>query len=300
MFLFLPFAFLESQETGARIAITPLTFDLSAERGGRVSQTIKVMNSSYERDIRVNMEVEDMFPEGEEGRVVLREIGEDADVLALSRWITFEPEELVLRPREERQVRFTIDVPVNASPGGHYAGIIARTPPGEIEGTGVGIVSRIASLILLTVPGEVEEDLSAISFQTGKGYYYEGPVEFHSRFKNEGTIHLRPDARIEIFDLLGRKVDEIPVEKRNVLPDATRKINTTWEKGWLFGIRYTANLVGYYGEEGKEFEPLTVSFWAFPWKIGLGIFIIVVFFFVTRRRWVSVFRILIFGEKGMR
>ncbi len=286
-------------QTASRIAITPLNFELTVERGEVGGDQIRVLNSSYEEDVSVTMKVEDMFPEGEEGRVILQSPDEDLDTLAISRWVSFEPETFTLEPREQKNVRFTIEVPETADPGGHYAGLIAGTQEREIEGTGVGITHRIASLVLLTVPGEMIEDLSVVDFKTGKDYYEQGPITFESRFKNEGTVHIQPDATVLIEDIFGREVARVPVEKRNVLPDATRKIETEWNVGNLWGGRYTATLTGSYGMESLPIEEKQVTFWAFPWKAGIGIILVLIFFILTRKRWITIIKILIQGEKAL-
>ena len=281
-----------------RIAVSPLSFEFTIERGGSDGDHVQVLNPSYEDDVTVDMRVEDMFPEGEEGRVILRSPEEDLEAMALSSWISFEPEEFSLEPRENKHVRFTIDVPENANPGGHYGGIVAGTGQSEIEGTGVGITQRIASLLLLTVSGEMEEDLSVVDFETSQNYYEYGPVEFNTRFKNEGTVHLRPDAEIIIEDLLGREVDRVSIEPRSVLPDAIRRIGTDWNQYNLWGLRYTARVTGIYGEEGQPLESEEVHFWAFPWKYGIAIFLLLIFFILTRKRWITIIKILVFGEKA--
>jgi len=297
--LFLPLKSF-SQEGSSRIALTPLTFELTAQRGESVSERIRVMNSSFENNLDVKMEVEDMFPEGEEGRVILEATDEDLDVLAISRWVTFEPEEFTLSPREEKSVKFTINVPRDADAGGHYMGILAGAPPARVEGTGVGIVHRIASLVLLTVPGEMEEELSVVDFNVLQKYYEHGPVTFVSRFENTGTVHLMPDAHITVRDILGREIAVIPVEKRNVLPGAVRKIETAWNADWLFGGFYTAIIEGDYGNfSDKDINSQTVTFFAFPWKVGVVILLITVFFVLTRKRWATIIRILVKGETAL-
>ncbi len=218
----------------------------------------------------------------------------------MSRWVTFDPAEFILAPREERIVNFTINVPTNADSGGHYMGIIAGTSPSEVEGTGVGIIHRIASLVLLTVPGEMEESVSIAGFDVSKRYYERGPVSFESRFRNDGTVHLVPDARIVVTNILGKEVAVIPVEKRNVLPNAVRKIDTEWEVGTLWGGFYSATLTGSYGRLSHiDIVPETITFFAFPWKAGVAILLMILFFIITRKRWFAVARILIKGEGGL-
>lgn len=292
--------FLFNLTRAARIALTPLTFELTAEKGGVVEDQIRVMNPSYDETITVVMESEDMFPEGEEGRIRLEVPPAERIPFSLSSWISFEPKTFVLAPREEKAVKFTVKVPENAEAGGHYAGIIARLQTVGVPGTtGVGIVPRVASLVLLTVPGPMEEKLSVVSFDVEKKYYEAGPVKFSVRLENTGTVHLKPTAKITINNIFGQKVGETSFETRTILPESTRKLETEWQKRWLWGGKYTAVLSGFYGIDNKSLETKIITFWAFPWKFGIVLAAILIFFILTRKRWIRAMKVLIKGEAAV-
>lgn len=285
----------------ARIAITPLVFELSGERGEVLEQEVRVMNPSTEETITVVMESEDIFPEGEEGRVRLEVPPEERTPFSLAKWISFEPRTFTLNPREEKPVKFRIKIPDNAEPGGHYAGVIARIQAiGTPEGTGVGIVPRVASLVLLKVGGKIEEKIKVVEFDVEKRYSEKGPIKFILRLENQGTIHVKPTAKVIIKDLFGRKIDEISFEARTILPNSTRKLETQWKKEWLFGGKYEAILRGFYGEKEIPLEEKKIIFFVFPWKLGLLFGILVVFFILTRKRWKRALEILIKGEKALK
>ncbi len=296
------FIFLLDYAQAKRIAITPLNFDLKGKPGEKVEEVIRVLNPSYEETVTVKMTVEDMLPEGEEGKVILQLPTEEKTTIALSQWISFEPETFVLQPREEKPIKFIIQIPENADPGGHYAGIIAGVYDAAAPaGTGVGIITRIASLVLLTVEGEMKEDLKIVEFNA-PSYSEYGPIKFLSRFENKGTVHVQPKAEIKIEDIFGKEVARLSVEPRNVLPNSIRKIETEWDQKWFWGIRYKATLSGKYGIFGNpnySLAPVTITFWAFPWKIGLLIVAVIFFFIITRKRWWSALKILIKGEAGL-
>jgi hypothetical protein len=280
---------------GLRVAISPLVYEINGEPGEVIENYIKVMNPSHDSSITVVMQFEHISPSGEGGQVVTLP-AEDHEVLSLAKWITAEPAEFTLAPREERAIKFLITIPEGAEPGGHYATILAGTRSASgPEGTGVALVTRVGSLVLLTVPGEAREELSAISF-TAPHYSEYGPIMFGSRFENTGTLHLRPSAMITVTNILGQKVAEIPVEERNVLPGAVRLTESEWDSGILWGGYYTATLSGTYGRANTQFAPQVVSFWAFPWKYGLVILALVAFFIATRRRWIRAFKIILKGE----
>ena len=279
-----------------KIAITPLVFEFFSEPGESSEGIIRVGNHSENTSARIIIEIEDMFPEGEEGRVRLEVPQEERRTFSLSHWIETEPSEFVLGPGEEQRVEFIINVPEDAEPGGYYVSVVAGTHGITPEGTGVAVRTRIGALILMAVSGETEEKLEVVSFDV-PSYSERGPIEFVARFENKGTIHVRPDASIVVTNILGRKVAEIPLESRNVLPGAVRRIEAEWDTGLLWG-KYTATLSGTYGMANLPLNPVSVTFWGFPWKIALGALIVLLLLGLTRKRWMVALRILIKGEAG--
>jgi hypothetical protein len=164
----------------------------------------------------------------------------------------------------------------------------------------VGITQRVAATTLLTIDGEMVEELSVASFDTVKDYYEGGPIVFESRFENTGTVHLTPKAKITVKDLFGKKVAELELTESIVLPEAIRKVTTKWEQGRLWAGKYTASLSGVYGEDNTPLEAGPITFYAFPWKVALAGLLLVIFFILTRKRWYTIIKILVKGEAALK
>jgi len=280
------------------ITISPLNFELTANPGDVLSNKLKVYNSSS-NIIVIKMEAEDFRAVGETGQVVVTP--EEEMVYSLKRWIKIEPAEFTLEPREQKFINFIIEVPENAEPGGKYGSVLA-TVGGVIGGegfTGSAIAQKVGALVLLIVAGEVEESLTVKEF-TAPGFLEYGPVPFTIRFENKGTVHVKPRGFVTITNWWDKKVADVEFPQLNVIPGAIRKIETQWEDKWLFG-KYTATLVGSYGATNAPFSPPILTFWVFPWRIALVIFLIsafvIFFFYKTRKRWWAAIKILAKGEK---
>jgi len=278
------------------ITISPLTFELTANPGDVLTNKLKVYNPT-DGIIAIKMEVEDFKPIGEVGQVVVTP--EEEITYSLKRWVKTEPTEFTLEPRETKFVDFEIELPENAEPGGKYGSVLATTAGviGE-EITGLAVGQKVGALLLLTVSGEVIEDLTTKEFIAPSFLEY-GPVPFTIRFENRGTVHVRPRGFVTIFNWWGKKAADVEFPQLNVIPGAVRKIETTWQNKWLFG-KYTAMLVGSYGTANLPFNPPVLTFWVIPWKITLGVFLflvlVIAFFVKTRRRWKIAFRVLIKGK----
>lgn len=279
----------------AAIGISPVTFEFTGNPGDVIENYLRVFNPSSDNVVGIKMVVEDIAPTGEAGHVIVELPG--SETYSLARWIKCEPEEFDLNPREEKSVKFTITIPENAEPGGHYGTVLAGTKsiagPGAVGAT---IVQRVGALVLLTVPGEMTEELVIKDF-TAPGYSEYGPVTFTIRFENKGTVHVRPVALVTITDFRGKKITDIGVSQRNVLPDAVRKFEVSWDKKWLFGGKYIATLTGNYGISDVPLSSKVITFWVFPWKVGLGMLGVMILIILSRRRWLAAFRILIKGER---
>lgn len=278
---------------GVAIGVSPLSFELTANPGDVIVNQLKVYNSS-ENSVVIKMEIEDIVPAGERGEV--KSLPE-RETYSLASWVMVEPAEFTLEPKEQKYVTFQVSVPGNAEPGGHYGTVLARTTAvgASAGGPGVAIVARTGVLVLLSVSGDIKEELVVRDF-TAPTYSECGPISFAVRFENKGTVHVRPMAVVTITDFMGKKVAELQLPQNNVLPEAIRRFDVSWDKKWLFGGRYVATLSGSYGMGNTLLSPQVITFWVFPWKLGLGILVLLILLILTRRRWLAAFRILIKGE----
>jgi len=280
------------------ITISPLTFELTANPGDTITNTLKVYNPT-DSVISIKMEAEDFKPVGETGEVAVAP--EEEITYSLKRWVKTTPTEFTLEPKDQKFVDFEISVPENAEPGGKYGSVLASITGTVGEGmTGAAVAQKVGALLLLTISGETKESLAIKDFTTPSSFFEYGPVLFSLRFENTGTVHVRPKGFVTITNWREKKVADLEFSQSNVLPGAIRKIETKWDKKWLFG-KYTAMIVGSYGIDNLPISSEVLTFWVFPWRIILAILIVLIlvllFFYKTRKRWQLALRILIKGEQ---
>ncbi len=158
------------------IGISPLVFEITASPGEVIENYLKVYNSSADEIVIIKMEVEDIAPTGETGHVTVEPA--ETESYSIARWVNVELKEFELQPREEKFVKFIIQVPENAEPGGHYGTVLASTKAvAGPRATGATIIQRIGSLVLITIPGVMEENLIVKDF-TAPHYSEYGPIPF--------------------------------------------------------------------------------------------------------------------------
>lgn len=244
------------------LKISPLTFKYTLEKGKEVSDIVRIINPN-QFPLEIESEKEDFFMADEEGSPSFLPQG---GKMSLASWIKIGLEKFSLAPLETKEIPFTISLPKDAEPGGHYGAIFFKTQPSLKKGqTQIGIASRVGALILVSVLGEISQKGEIIEFKARK-FLDKGPVSFFVRFKNTGTVHYEPRGKITILNWFGKKVAELSLPKHTVLPESIRRFETTWQKRYLFG-KYQAQLEVFDGEGISHKK--AVSFFVFPWQESL-------------------------------
>ena len=218
-------------------------------------------------------------PKGEKGAEEFILPEKSDETYSLAKWINISKKGITLEPKGKIAVNFSVSVPENAEAGGYYAGILFSTQPNNLlETSNIQIASQIGPIILGQIAGETTEQGSIIEFSVDKGLYNYPPVNFVTRFRNTGEIHLKPTGKIEIYDIFGRKLDELIVNENlgNVLPQSIRKFDNEWFLNEFIIGKFTANVILEYGKS-NNYVTESISFWILPWKeILIGLLLTIV------------------------
>jgi len=281
-------------QSPAGLSISPPTFEISANPGDTLTNTIRVTNLN-ESSVLVSVDRRNFTAVGEEGSIGLTE---EETSFSLASWISVEPESVRIPGRDSHTFIFTIAIPANAEPGGHFGSVVFKTGGAQPGQTGAALSQEVGALVLLRVAGQAEESASLASFSSTKNLWEYGPVDLELRVKNEGNVHVRPTGTIIVTNIWGRQVAEIELEPRNVLPGAIRRSLTTWEEKNLIG-KYTATVYLTYGNQGKTLTAST-AFWAFPYRVGglvlAGLLVLMILLYRGRKRVKKALRILLAGK----
>ena len=187
----------------------------------------------------------------------------------IAEWIEI-PESIFLNAGERKKVPFTLRVPENAPPGGHFSVAWWSTVPPEGGTGGVGIAVRAGILMFLRVSGEVTEEVD-ILYSPNQSIIGSLPLSFEVTFKNLGNVHLKPLGNIVIRDLFGRTKGIVPInpQRFNVLPESQRTFIVKWQEEGIFFGPYRATLELNYGlDDSREFKK-TILVWVLPWFLVL-------------------------------
>lgn len=272
--IFPPFLLAQIQNQAEGVTISPPIAEYQIKPGENLTQKIKVTNP-VGKQIKVFPSAYDFKAKGETGEPDFLPPTSERRSFSLASWVSFSKSVLVLEPEEVEDFEYTIKVPKDAEPGGHYGVVFFGTEPPELEEdvNQVAIASMVGSLALVKVPGQIIEKGNLETFSAPK-FSFKSPIEFLVRIVNIGNIHFKPKGEIKIKNWQGKTIDSVKVntEEGNVLPDSTRRFAPKWEpKTSLFSPigRYKGELKVVYGESEKELQG-TVIFWIIPlWFIIL-------------------------------
>jgi hypothetical protein len=271
---FLHFASAVFAQGAASVRIQPALFEEMIEPGEIYSSTIRITNLSdaektyyfVKKDIR-SVDLGGIPTFADEGEETGFEI---------SSWVEMETLSVTLGVGESSVVPFTITVPENASPGGHYGAIFVTLDPPRLRETGTGVGYQVGSILNFRVAGDAVEEARIRQFSTGRNIYRSAEkIDFLINIENLGNVAVQPIGTVEIVNsFTGRKVGEVPVnveQRGRVFPFSERKFSPVWEDdGFYFG-RYEAIASFSYGDTARKSISSSILFWVLPIKLILSV-----------------------------
>lgn len=247
----------------------PTAFNLELQPGESAKRVLQVTNREGHEQ-KYQIEVEDFEGAQIPGNSITLK-GKETGRYGAKSWVEPEFAEFTIKHGERQFFEFEVNVPENADSGDHYASILVSRaisesdrPADEKTSPAINIKSRVGALLFIKVGGPTKEDGSLESFSRDKKWYEKGPVKFNLVFRNNGTVRLRPQGEIAIFDMFGKNLETLKIEPANVLRDSVRGFDIVWNRKYLAG-RYLVKLK-FDPDLGNGLIEREMTFWAIPWK----------------------------------
>jgi hypothetical protein len=289
------------------LTITPIRYEIAGDPGQTLTQKMGLVNETKTTQT-FYASFANFEAQGDTGSPTFIDAKE-----GLGTWITTEQASVTLAPGAQKELTFTITIPKDAEPGGHFAAVFWGTSPGAAPGQ-VSIGAKTGMLILLSVNGDVKEQAGLVDFQlhNNKHFYKMLPVGFQYRFSNQGGDRVKPAGSVVVRSIFGwvvKKVNANPFDG-NVLPGTTRKFSPEWSKrdsvdtrdqeitrnesysftkavkdewhNFAVGI-FRAKVVATFGATAQVAKSHAVYFVVFPWELLLVLIVIgIPLFFILR------------------
>lgn len=279
--------------SGQALEIAPPLIEVNGNPGQTITAKL------YLRDISavplvVTNQINDFKAKGDSGVPQILFNSSANDPYSLIGFITPLPT-LILQPQQIKLLSVVINIPKDASPGGHYGVIRFTGTPASLTGSsGVSLSASLGALVLLTVNGHLVQNLETSSFnitQNGghpSSFFQSDPLTFNELLKNTGNVHVAPTGIVTIKDMFGHQVISLNINEGqgNILPSSSRLFSETlnsvdFTNKRLFG-RYTASFSVSYGSPKKILNG-TLTFWVIPVElIVIWIIVLIGGFFLIR------------------
>jgi hypothetical protein len=281
----------QEERNGLSLSVSPTLFEMAAQPSQVWNSSVKVINNNPQ-ELTVYASVVNFAPQGESGEgkfLPVFEGGEEGSTLA--QWVSITKDPIVIPAEQSTAVPFTVTVPEDAAPGGHFAAILIGTRPVDTQkAIQVRTSQIVTSLFFVRIAGDVTEDGIIREFRTVNTFVDTPKADFELRFENKGNVHLQPQGQIVVTNMWGKERGIIPINRQthfgNVLPESIRKFEFTWtgEPSISDIGRYKAELTLAYGEEGRKFVSGVTYFYVIPVK-GLVIVLGTLLAFVLFASW---------------
>lgn len=266
----------DTTNTANTLKISPVRTDLSVAPGKSVTVTMKVTNlTKAPMTIRP---IENDFVAGDEKGTpaLILDADKFAPTHSLKRYMV-PLKDVVIPANKVQEIKLVINVPVDAKAGGYYGAV--RFVPVNPDGTAnVNLSASAASLVLLTVPGDLSEQLKLTNATVKQGESTVGgilqnPDNLHVqfRFENQGNVQVAPFGQVYVKQ--GDKVIYTSNFNQDqprgmVLPDSARRWDVPLDKLGKFG-KYTIGATFTYGTGNKSID-FSKTIWIIPLSYVIG------------------------------
>lgn len=270
-----------AQNATNTLKVSPIRTDIQIAAGQSGAVKIVVTNLTT-KSIQVRPYENDFISGDENGTPsIILDQNEYAPTHSLKRFMV-PLEDITIPAGESKVVEVKINVPATAQAGGYF-GAIRFGPVMPDSGGQVNADASVASLILLTVPGDAVERLNLTHFDITQGdraatdFRTPNNLKVAVRFENKGNVQQGPFGKISVKQ--GSKIIySTDFNNKNpkdvILPDSARKWEVPLENIGDFG-HYTVSATFTYGTKNQSID-ISRSFWVIPmWAIVSAIIIVV-------------------------
>lgn len=260
-------------QNASGITLIPATIEPKEklDPGATYQQNLKVTNESsqdkvyylYKRDIQ---------GVAAGGVPVFADTNAEKTGFEISEWISFNADQITVPAHQSVDVPISVHVPDNASPGSHFGGIFISVEPPKLREIGAGVGYEVASIVVINISGDINDDARIRSLSTDKLIYGSKNVHFIAKVENQGNILIRPRGPMTITSMFNKTPEVVSINENlaGVFPGSVRDIAFDWKSDGLGFGKYEAVLALVYdGENGQKTIDATATFWVFPIKIML-------------------------------
>jgi hypothetical protein len=294
-----------SAQSSAALSIIPKK-NYVIEPGKSIKDTLTIRNLDGERPLQLTLRVVD-FSYTDDGGTPKLMLAEDAPqtTWSLKPYLKV-PKSVTVAPSSSKTLDISASIPASVGAGSYYSAILYSS--GASDGGNVGLSASGVTLAFVSVPGDVNENLTLEKFgayhaptTTSKGGYAfvtaDKPRSIAYTLKNEGNVTESPVGSITLKNMFGQEqsIDNINPNSSLALIGQTRTFtaciklasekvefegratqSSSCAEPGLWPGMYTATLDMFYGQNGNNTKEInsTAVFWYLPWWFVIAFLIV--------------------------
>lgn len=223
----------KAQENTGRLDLTvsPPVIELTAKPGQSVTEQFRVRNNTNE-PINLQISVRRLISDPTDGNPIPEDEAKGEELS----WVSFDRPEFTAPPLEWQDVKFTIDIPDDASYGYYYVFRISPKGQQTVNTTGAQVKGELLVVTLLNVLKDgASSKTELVSFNANKSVNEYLPVDFTVNLANRGNVHVKPRGNIFITRNGGKEISILEVNEGvgSILPGGQREFASSWNDGFL-------------------------------------------------------------------
>lgn len=175
------------------LGISPLRNELTIAPGTSFDGTLTLTNSGQDT-LSVTMDAEMFSVTDEAYNYSFDPTGKEVD------WVSFGDTSATIDPGKSTTVSYKVAVPIDSEPGGRYISLFASSSPATST-EGVTSINRVASLLYITVAGDVTRTGKVLTFNSPLLTF--GDPIWTAALQNSGSTHFHSLYGVSVKSLFG-------------------------------------------------------------------------------------------------
>jgi len=214
------------------ITMSPVSRHYELDAGNTTADSLKIINSG---DVAYDFIVYGRPYTIVNSDYLTPNYGDEASKKAnadVYKWAEFDQDKYHLEPGQSVDVPYRLNVPKDASPGGHYGVLFAETQ--SVGDQTISRNKRVGSVMYVNVKGDYTKGVELTKPSTSL-LQINPPLAVNVSAKNTGNSGFVAKIDFKVFDIFGGEKYSTQVEQ-DVLPDSTRASVLEWRESPSFGL----------------------------------------------------------------
>ncbi len=246
--------------------VHPMSQRFSLDPGKTYEGSVTVVNpADATSDFTYNIEI---TPYGVIGKNYSADLRSETGHTLIKDWIKLDETSGTIKPNGKKIVKFKIEVPEDAPPGGQYATIAISGSPTNTDNSGMAVESvlELASIVYGDVSGEVVHDGEILENYI-PGFIFATPATVTADISNNGNVHEDASFMLSVKNVItGEKIypkdNESGSYTELIMPETTKHIERDISNLPYVGIVKVSQNIYYNGHySSKETDLIICPIW---------------------------------------